>query len=222
MRYLVPAITTLAILAATPVGAEEYDDKEKFSYTMGYQMGLKLRQGGADVDPAAFATAIEDALAGTTPKMTNDEMRATFEAEKEKRAKAEQERADANRKRGEEFLAENKDKEGVQVLESGVQYIVIEEGEGDSPAADDTVEVHYRGTLIDGTEFDSSYERGSPATFKANGVIKGFQEALTHMKEGAKWKVFIPSELAYGESGAGNTIGPNETLIFDLELLAVK
>lgn len=221
-RYIVPAVATLVVLSTTPLGAEDYTQNQKFSYTIGYQMGVKLRASGAEVDPAVFAQAIQDGLSGTEPKMTQDEMQAAFQAERQAKLDEQKAEAEANLKKGQEFLAQNKEKEGVKTLPSGVQYEVIEEGTGKTPAAEDTVEVHYRGTLIDGTEFDSSHSRGAPATFKADGVIPGFKEALTNMKEGAHWKVYIPADQAYGERGAGQAIGPNETLIFDLELLAVK
>ena len=127
-----------------------------------------------------------------------------------------------NKKEGEAFLAENKTKEGVKTLQSGLQYKVIKEGTGKTPKADETVVTNYRGTLTDGTEFDSSYKRGQPATFPVKGVIPGWTEALQLMREGSKWELFIPSSLAYGERGAGNTIGPNATLIFEIELISVK
>jgi FKBP-type peptidyl-prolyl cis-trans isomerase FklB len=127
-----------------------------------------------------------------------------------------------NKAEGEKFLADNKKKEGIKTTASGLQYKVITAGTGKTPKATDTVKTHYRGTLINGTEFDSSYKRGEPAEFPVNGVIKGWTEALQLMKEGAKWQLFIPSELAYGERGAGRDIGPNSTLIFDIELISVK
>jgi FKBP-type peptidyl-prolyl cis-trans isomerase FklB len=127
-----------------------------------------------------------------------------------------------NKKEGEAFLAENKKKEGVTTLPSGLQYKIMKEGDGQIPKSTDTVTVHYRGTLIDGTEFDSSYTRGQPATFPVKGVIAGFSEALQLMKVGSKWQLFIPSNLAYGERGAGDDIGPNASLIFDIELISIK
>jgi FKBP-type peptidyl-prolyl cis-trans isomerase FklB len=220
-RYIVPAVATLVVLS-TPLAAEEYTQNQKFSYTIGYQMGVKMRTSGTEVDPTVFAKAIQDGLSGSEPKMTPEEMQAAFQAERQAKVEEHKIKAEENLKKGQEFLTKNKDKEGVKTLPSGVQYEVIKEGTGKTPAAEDTVEVHYRGTLIDGKEFDSSYTRGAPATFKANGVIPGFKEALTSMKEGAHWKVYIPADQGYGERGAGQAIGPNETLIFDLELIAVK
>jgi FKBP-type peptidyl-prolyl cis-trans isomerase FklB len=140
----------------------------------------------------------------------------------EKQAERTKQIADRNKKEGEVFLAENRKKEGVKILPSGLQYKVIKEGTGKTPKAEDTVVTNYRGTLTDGTEFDSSYKRGQPATFPVKGVIPGWTEALQLMKEGSKWELFIPSSLAYGERGAGNAIGPNATLIFEIELLSVK
>jgi FKBP-type peptidyl-prolyl cis-trans isomerase FklB len=139
-----------------------------------------------------------------------------------KRMKGQQEGLTKNKAEGEKFLADNKKKEGIKTTASGLQYKVIKDGTGKTPKATDTVSTHYRGTLISGKEFDSSYKRGEPAEFPVNGVIKGWTEALQLMKEGAKWQLFIPSELAYGERGAGQDIGPNSTLIFDIELLSVK
>jgi FKBP-type peptidyl-prolyl cis-trans isomerase FklB len=147
----------------------------------------------------------------------------TFKEEMtKKQEEAMKKAAEKNKKDGAAFLAENKKKEGVVTLPSGLQYKIITQGTGNTPKATDTVTVNYRGSLVDGTEFDSSYKRGQPATFPVNGVIKGWTEALQLMKEGAKWQLFIPSDLAYGEKGAGNVIGPNATLIFDVELISAK
>jgi len=158
--------------------------------------------------------------------MTEEEIRESLSALQkelmEKQAEKTKLMGEKNKKEGEAFLAENKKKEGVVTLPSGLQYKVIKEGTGKQPSADATVETNYRGTLIDGTEFDSSYKRGQAATFPVNGVIAGWTEALQLMKEGAKWQLFVPANLAYGERGAGNVIGPNATLIFEVELISVK
>jgi FKBP-type peptidyl-prolyl cis-trans isomerase FklB len=140
----------------------------------------------------------------------------------EKQAERTKQLAEKNKKEGEAFLAANKTKEGIKTLPSGLQYKVIKEGTGKTPTAEDTVVTNYRGTLTDGTEFDSSYKRGQPATFPVKGVIPGWTEALQLMKEGSKWELFIPSNLAYGEQGAGGVIGPNAALIFEIELISVK
>ncbi len=197
-------------------------EKEKLSYTMGQQIGEGIKQDKLDVDTETLTLGLTHSLNGEKSLLDNDEMRAVIEDfQKKMQAQAEsakQGSADI----GIKFLAENASNEGVLVLESGMQYIVINEGTGEKPAATDTVDVHYEGSLINGTIFDSSIKRGEPATFPVNGVIRGWQEALQLMNVGSKWKVFIPSELAYGENGAGGAIGPNETLIFEMELLDIK
>jgi FKBP-type peptidyl-prolyl cis-trans isomerase FklB len=158
--------------------------------------------------------------------MTDQEYKETmtnFRTEMTQKKTAQMKEAgDRNKKEGEKFIADNKKKEGVITTASGLQYKIITKGTGASPKATDTVSVHYKGTLIDGKEFDSSYRRGQPASFPVNGVIKGWTEALQLMKEGSKWQLFIPSELAYGDRGAGRDIGPNSTLIFDVELISIK
>jgi len=197
-------------------------EKQKLSYTMGQQIGGGIKQDKLDVETESLVLGLTHALNGDASVLSPDEMRAVIENfQKEMQAKANAAQQ-GNSEEGLKFLAENASKEGVQTLDSGMQYIVINEGTGDKPAATDTVDVHYEGSLINGTVFDSSIKRGEPATFPVNGVIQGWQEALQLMPVGSKWKVFIPSELAYGAQGAGGDIGPNETLIFDMELLAIK
>lgn len=194
---------------------------QRASYTIGLNIGSNLRAQGLKLDPAAIALGVADGLADEDPQLTEAQMEAALDALQaalEAQRAAEGEAAEA---RGQAFLDQNRQKEGVRELESGIQYEVIEEGQGQSPTAADTVRVHYRGTLIDGTEFDSSYERGQPATFGVSQVIPGWTEVLQQMKPGAKWRVVIPAPLAYGQRGAGGRIGPNETLIFDIELLEV-
>jgi len=197
-------------------------EKQKLSYAVGVQIGQDLKRNGMDIDASSVAMAIDDIMAGNTPKLTMDEMQVVF-ADYQKKEMAKKELAgQANMAEGEAFLAANKDKDGVTVLPSGLQYKVITAGAGKQPTAESTVSVHYRGTLLNGSEFDSSYKRGEPATFPVNGVIKGWTEALQLMKEGDKWQLFIPSDLAYGPRGAGADIGPNSVLTFEVELLSVK
>ncbi|MGE5252468.1 MAG: FKBP-type peptidyl-prolyl cis-trans isomerase [Planctomycetaceae bacterium] len=223
-------VAALFILAAAPAGAQEKpalkDQKEKISYIIGRDIGAKLKEQSVDIDPDILARGIKDGLSGARPLLSGPEAREVMTAfEKELRAKQETARKAAgekNKKEGEAFLAENKKKEGVKTLPSGLQYKVIRPGTGKKPKATDTVTTHYKGTLIDGTEFDSSYKRGKPATFAVNGVIPGWTEALQLMEEGAKWQLFIPPNLAYGERGAGQVIGPQATLIFEVELISIQ
>ena len=202
------------------------NQKEKLSYSIGMQIGKDFKKQSIDVDPEVLLKGIQDGTSGGKALMTEQEVRETWTAfQKERMAKQEEETkkiGEKNKKEGEAFLAENKKKEGVKTLASGLQYKVIKPGTGKKPKSADTVTTHYRGTLIDGTEFDSSYNRGQPATFPVHGVISGWTEALQLMEEGAKWQLFIPSKLGYGERGAGQTIGPNATLIFEVELISVQ
>lgn len=199
------------------------NQKDKISYIIGMDIGTNLKKQSIDIDSNILAKGVKDALAGTKPLLTEQEIRETMMAfQKEMMAKQE-EIGKKNKKEGEAFLAENKKKEGVKTLPSGLQYKVIKAGTGKKPKLSDTVTAHYRGTLIDGTEFDSSYKRGQPATFPVSGgMIPGWTEALQLMEEGAKWQLFIPSNLAYGERGAGSVIGPNATLIFEVELISIQ
>jgi FKBP-type peptidyl-prolyl cis-trans isomerase FklB len=217
---VLPLLLVTAAHAAEPVKLP--NDKAKQSYTFGYQMGLRLKGGAQDMDAAVFARGVQDAMSDAKPALSSEEMVATAQTYQQQQAQKREAAGEENRKRGEQYLAENRKKPGVKVLESGVQYKVIKDGSGKSPKATDTVSVHYRGTLINGREFDSSYKRNEPATFPVNGVIPGWQQVLPLMKEGAKWEVAIPAAAAYGERGAGADIGPNETLVFEIELLAVK
>ncbi len=221
-------IVVLGILfLVSQVSAEEKlvlkNQKEKVSYIIGMDIGGKLKTQSVDIDPNILVKGIQDALIGAKPLLTNQEIQETMLAfQKEMMAKRE-EMAKKNKAEGEAFLAENKKKEGVKTLPSGLQYKVIKAGTGKKPKADDTVTADYRGTLISGTEFDSSYKRGQPATFSVSGgMIPGWTEALQLMEVGAKWQLFIPSNLAYGERGAGGIIGPNATLIFEVELVSIK
>ena len=192
------------------------DQKEKVSYSIGLNFGSNLKRQLIDIDLNTFAKGIQDGLSGASPLLSKEEIQETMIA-------LQKEMMEKYRKQGEAFLAENKKKEGIKTLADGLQYKVIKAGTGKKPKADDTVTVNYRGTLIDGTEFDSSYKRGQPATFPVSGgMIKGWTEALQLMEEGAKWELFIPSNLAYGERGMGGIIGPNATLIFEVELVSIK
>ncbi len=218
-------VTSLLIASSVSIAQAEDDlasEKQQFSYAVGLQIAQDLKRNGMDIDADSVAMAIEDVFEGKKPRLTMEEMQTLFsDFQKKETAKTEL-IASTNKAEGEAFLAENKGKEGVVALASGLQYKVITAGSGAQPAADSTVSVHYRGTLINGTEFDSSYQRGEPVTFAVNGVIRGWTEALQLMKEGAKWRLFIPSDLAYGPRGAGADIGPNSMLQFDVELLSVK
>jgi FKBP-type peptidyl-prolyl cis-trans isomerase FklB len=223
-------IVFATVLLALPVGAQEKspaspppfkDLKDKVSYAIGLNVGLNFKKQNVDLNPDLFAQALKDAQAGK-PQMTTDQVRETMTAFEKDMVEKQKQAGEKNRAEGEKYLAENKKKEGVKTTASGLQYKVIKEGSGASPAAADTVTVNYRGTLIDGTEFDSSYKRGEPASFPVSGVIKGWTEALQLMKKGSKYQLFIPSALAYGERGAGGDISPNSTLIFEVELMDIK
>jgi FKBP-type peptidyl-prolyl cis-trans isomerase FklB len=229
MKLLLTAVLGL-ILLVSQVSAEEKlvlkEQKDKVSYSIGMNIGNNLKKQSIDVNPDALVSGIKDALSGGKALMTEQEVNDTLMAfQKEmaaKQAESLKELGEKNKKEGEAFLADNKKKEGVITLPSGLQYKIIKEGTGETPKLTDTVTTNYRGTLIDGTEFDSSYRREQPATFPVKGVIAGWTEALQLMKVGSKWQVFIPSNLAYGERGAGRDIGPNATLIFEVELLSIK
>jgi len=200
--------------------------KSRISYTIGVNIGQDFKTQKMDVDADILLMGMKDSLTGKELRLTDEEMVSeiqTFQQEMQAKMAAEMEGAAAkNQADGEAFLVENAKQEGVKVTESGLQYKVLEPGEGDSPGASDVATVHYRGTLIDGTQFDSSYDRGQPATFPVGGVIAGWTEALQLMKPGAKWQLTIPAGLAYGERGAGQDIGPNATLLFDVELVSVE
>ena len=189
--------------------------KDKVSYIIGMDIGTNLKKQSIDIDSNILAKGVKDALSGGKPLLTEQEIQETMIA-------FQKEVMEKQKKRGEAFLAENKNKEGVKTLPSGLQYKVIKAGTGKTPKLNNTVTTHYRGTLIDGTEFDSSYKRGQPVSFPVSGVIPGWAEALQLMQEGAKWQLFIPPNLGYGERGAGGVIGPNATLIFEMELISIQ
>jgi FKBP-type peptidyl-prolyl cis-trans isomerase FklB len=220
-----------AVLVTTPVVAAEKQElktqKDKISYVVGLEMGSSLKKNMIDVDIEILVKGIKDALSEAKPLMTEQDMKETIVAlQKDLQAKQQEQMkalGEKNKKEGEAFLAENKKKQGVITMPSGLQYKILADGKGRSPKATDTVIVKYKGTLVDGTEFDSSYKRGEAATLPVgSGMIKGWTEALQLMKEGSKWQMFIPSNLAYGERGAGGAIGPNAVLIFEVELITIK
>ena len=221
-----PAAKPRAVTPGTQAPLELKTSKDKFSYALGMNLGANLHRQAVDVDPAILQRGFKDGLAGGKTLLTEDEARAALlEVQTEIRKKLQekmQAEGDANKKAGDAFLAENKTKEGVVTLPDGLQYKILKEGSGAKPAATDSVVCNYRGTLINGTEFDSSYKRGQPSTFPVGGVIKGWTEALQLMPVGSKWQLFIPSALAYGERAPGGEIGPNSTLIFDIELLSIE
>jgi FKBP-type peptidyl-prolyl cis-trans isomerase FklB len=227
-KTVVGAVVMSGLLAACGGNNSEPSlDSEiaKVSYGIGANIGSRF---GDDLplDVDAFSAGVRDAIAGGELKMSDEEIMSTLQAYQQKqmaeRQVESQALAETNRKEAEAFLAENASAEGVVVTDSGLQYKVLAEGDGASPSESDTVEVHYEGTLLDGSVFDSSYQRGETVSFPVNGVIEGWTEALQMMKVGSKWKLFIPSELAYGPGGAGQMIGPNAALVFEVELLGIK
>jgi FKBP-type peptidyl-prolyl cis-trans isomerase FklB len=204
--------------------------KEKFSYAIGMNTGQRMAESfkkqAVPYDSAIIARGLRDGLSGTKPLLTEDEARAVIKAVQDQVGKVQQaklqEEGAVNKKQGDAFLAANKGKDGIVTLPSGLQYKIIKPGTGPKPAASDTVVCNYKGTLIDGKEFDSSYKRGQPATFPVSGVIKGWTEALQLMPVGSKWQLFIPPDMAYGERGAGADIGPDSTLVFEVELMSIE
>jgi FKBP-type peptidyl-prolyl cis-trans isomerase len=221
-RFQTLLIITLLIITPPAFCAEFESDSEKYSYAMGVRYAQMIRsQVSKDVDIPAFTQAINDVLGGQETKLSPEEMQQAISAYI-KIQQAEQEKlAKKNQADGKKYQDTHAKKEGVVTLDNGLQYKVLSAGEGESPTAEQKVEVHYRGQLINGKEFDSSYKRGKPVQFSLNGVVPGFREAITRMKPGAKWEVVIPPALGYGKKGAGGTIGPNETLIFEIEYLKV-
>jgi FKBP-type peptidyl-prolyl cis-trans isomerase len=217
--------------AAAPAGQSQAapvlnTTTEKFSYAVGMNLGAMLRRQTVEMDPKLVIRGLEDTLNNKPLALTEEEARTVFMQVQARVQREEMEKrkelAAANKKSGDAFLAENKGKPGVVTLPSGLQYKILQEGAGPKPTASDTVVCNYRGTLIDGKEFDSSYKRGKPATFPVNGVIKGWTEALQLMPVGSKWQLFIPPDLAYGDAGAGKDIGPDATLIFEVELVSIR
>ena len=231
--FLVPACLAVGTLltlpsawAETKKGKELKSEKDKVSYILGHQIGSNFQKNSVDVDLVIFQQAMADALKSEKSKISQEETQKimgayqqSLQAKMAEKAKA---AGEVNVKEGKAYLEANGKKPGWKVLPSGLQYKAEKEGKGDSPKATDTVKVHYKGTLLNGKEFDSSYARNAPAEFEVTRVIKGWTEALQLMKPGAKWQLAIPADLAYGASGAGPEIGPNSTLLFDVELLEIK
>ena len=222
-----PAATTRRSPAAkSPTSLALTTQKDKFSYALGMNLGTSLHKQAVAVDPNILARGLKDALAGGKTLLTEDQARAALmEVQNEMRKKQQeqmQQAGAASKKEGEAFLAANKTKDGVVTLPSGLQYKILTPGTGPKPTASDSVVCNYRGTLINGTEFDSSYKRGEPATFPVTGVIKGWTEALQLMPVGSKWQLFVPSDLAYGERSPAPEIGPDSTLIFEVELVSIQ
>jgi FKBP-type peptidyl-prolyl cis-trans isomerase FklB len=212
--------------ARTTVPLALKTDKDKTSYAIGANIGKSLHKDELDIDPSILLRGLKDAMAGGKTLMTDDEIKASLTAVqadiRNKQQAKRQALGEANKREGDTFLAANKTQEGVVTLPDGLQYKILKEGDGPKPTAGDSVVCNYRGTLLNDTEFDSSYKRGQPATFPVTGVIKGWTEALQLMPVGSKWQIFVPSELAYGARGAGAEIGPNSTLVFEIELLSIQ
>jgi FKBP-type peptidyl-prolyl cis-trans isomerase len=201
-------------------------DKDKDSYAIGMNIGKSLHRDAVDVDPTILLRGLKDAMAGGKTLLTEEEAKAAMATLQAQVRKTQEEKtqvaADTNKKEGDAFLAENKTKDGVVTLPSGLQYKIVTKGTGPKPTASDSVVCNYRGTLLNGTEFDSSYKHGEPITIPVGRVIKGWSEALQLMPVGSKWQLFIPPDLAYGPRGAGNDIGPNATIVFEVELISIK
>jgi len=229
MKRILMAATGMVLVSGLICADDKIELKtgnDKINYSVGYQLGSDFKRQQVDIKPEILLRGIEDANKGGKPLMSDQERRATLQAMAQQVREGNMEKlthqgAD-NLRAGEAYLADNAGKDGVKTLPSGLQYRILTPGNGASPKATDKVTVHYRGTLIDGTEFDSSYSRGQPATFGVNQVIPGWTEALQLMKEGGKWQLYIPAKLAYGERGAGARIPPNSALIFDVELISVN
>ncbi|MFZ1134823.1 MAG: FKBP-type peptidyl-prolyl cis-trans isomerase [Candidatus Korobacteraceae bacterium] len=227
-----PAKTSTAAKPATATAAKKpapltlTTQKDKVSYAIGMNIGESMKKDSLDINTDILARGMKDAMSGAKPLLTDEqakqvmtELRTQVTQKKEMEAK---QISDANKQAGQQFLATNKSKPGVVALPSGLQYKILKEGTGPKPAATDTVVCNYRGTLINGTEFDSSYKGGQPATFPVDKVIKGWTEALQLMPVGSKWEVYVPSDMAYGERSPGPEIGPNSTLIFEIDLMSIQ
>ena len=222
MKIYLLIIVLNCIYLFIPVRAEEdgMTEKQKIGYAMGVFFAQSIPRQDIDMDVDYFIDAVSDILNNNQPKLSDDEIRTIFLKFQQQEQQSRAQQAAANKQTGKDFLAGNRTKEGVVELNNGLQYKVLRPGNGPNPEADGEVTVHYRGTLLNGNEFDSSYSRNEPAKLSLNQVIQGWQQALPLMKTGALWEIYIPSELAYGPAGAG-AIGPDETLIFEIELIEV-
>jgi FKBP-type peptidyl-prolyl cis-trans isomerase len=229
MTHTIAVMIGIMLFAANCFGADSLqlkDQKDKESYSLGYKFGQSLKDQRLAIDLDLYSSGLRDALSEKKPLLSQEEIDKTVMDVQNRvmaaRQKELQGQSEMNLAAGKAFLEANGKKEGVKTLPSGLQYKVLKEGSGKTPKATDTVTVNYRGTQINGAEFDSSYKRGQPATFQLGNVIRGWTEALQMMKEGSRWQLFIPPQLAYGERGMGRAIGPNATLIFEVELISVK
>ncbi len=216
---LLPVLLTAPLMATA---ADIESEQEQLSYIFGVQVGQGLKAEGMEIDMDAFTAGIEDMLEGNQPQIDQETAQKVVQAYQKKTQQKKAEIAAKKRHESDEFLAKNAKEEGVKVTATGLQYKIIKAGSGQSPTSNDKVVAHYTGKLLDGTVFDSSHDRGEPATFPVSGVIKGWQEALPMMKEGGHWQIVVPANLAYGDQGVGNLIGPNETLMFDIELVSIE
>ncbi len=224
--FLCFCILIASYLFAAELAVEPANRVEKESYSIGYEVGLSMKTDGVEVNFDMLSQGLRDAIDGKEPRLTTGEMKKLIVDLKKKAREAEmrriQEQIVSNARESEQFLEENRTKQGIITTESGLQYRVLREGDGTRPQSEDFVRVNYRGRFIDGREFDSSYVKGEPVRIQADGVIKGWTEALAMMKEGAKWELFVPPHLAYGRGGLGQRIPPNKVLVFDVELVAVE
>jgi FKBP-type peptidyl-prolyl cis-trans isomerase FklB len=220
-RFLLAAGIAVTSTSVFAVGTSLETDAEKFSYAFGINFTQSMMRQGAPLDADAVYMAIKDALAGSEPRLSAEAMDAALRSAAQKAGEKKKAQAGENLAKGKAYMDKNKAKKGVTTLPDGLQYEVLREGTGAQPTADSTVKVHYTGKLVDGREFDSSKREGKPVTFPVNGVIEGWSKILPLMKVGARWLVTIPPELAYGVNGSGAVIGPNETLVFEIELLDI-
>ena len=224
MRFVFAITVLIAVVANAAMAQDLTTDKGKLSYAVGWDIGKDIERRGAEFDVEAIITAIRDSASGKEPQVPNEEMVALLtdlqQKVRQEQAEAFQKLADENLKKSEEFLTNNRSKTGIVALPSGVQYRIIEEGEGARPGMESNVKVHYRGSKINGLEFDSYFARGVPEQFTVNAVLRGWQEVLPLMKTGSTWQVFVPPELAFGARG-NPPVGPNEALIFDLKLVEI-
>ncbi len=225
MRFKLATAVFLALAAVSAQAQDLESEKGKLSYAVGWDLGADIARRGEDFDVEALISAIRDSAAGRDPQVEAAEMRRLLtelqERVREEQIAALQQLAEDNQAKADAFLAENRNKTGIVVLPSGVQYRIIEEGNGSRPGLEDTVSVHYRSSKVDGIELDSSFARGVPQEFTVNQVLQGWQEVLPLMKVGSTWQIFVPPELAFGQRGNPPAVGPNEALMFDLKLLEI-